>query len=31
MLLNKAGLTMQHKIAADTKTRYSHNQIKSAV
>lgn len=31
MLLNKASLTMQHKIAADTKTHYSHNQIKSAV
>lgn len=31
MLLNKVSLTMQHKIAADTKTRYSHNQIKSAV
>lgn len=31
MLLNKASLTTQHKIAADTKTRYSNNQIKSAV
>lgn len=31
MLLNKASLTTQQKIAADTKTCYSHNQIKSAV
>lgn len=31
MLLNKASLTTQHKIAADTKTCYSNNQIKSAV
>lgn len=30
MLLNKASLTMQHKTAADTKTRYSHNQINPA-